>query len=126
MWTAGAGQCARQVQAQYDAGKAAGTFAGVDRYVDYQDLLARDDLDAVMISTPDHWHAQMALDAMAAGKDVALEKPITRTIREGQQLIEAAKKHQRVFRVDSEFRSGARRTAPPPWSATAASARSAR
>ncbi len=48
----------------------------------------------------------MALDAMRAGKDVALEKPITRTIREGQQLIETARDHQRVFRVDSEFRSG--------------------
>src|SRR5690606_30217641 len=50
-------------------------------------------------------HAPMALDAMKAGKDVALEKPITRTIAEGQRLIAAARKHQRVFRVDSEFRS---------------------
>jgi myo-inositol 2-dehydrogenase / D-chiro-inositol 1-dehydrogenase len=49
----------------------------------------------------------MALDAMAAGKDVALEKPITRTIREGQKLIEAAAANKRIFRVDSEFRSGA-------------------
>jgi predicted dehydrogenase len=48
----------------------------------------------------------MALDAMRAGKDVALEKPITRTIREGQQLIEASRRYERVFRVDSEFRSG--------------------
>lgn len=97
----------RQIKNQYESGKAKGTFAPVEKYVDYQDLIARDDIDAVMISTPDHWHTQMALDTMEAGKDVALEKPITRTVREGQQLIEAARRHQRVFRVDSEFRSGA-------------------
>jgi predicted dehydrogenase len=96
----------KQVKSQYDSGRAKGTYSTVDKCVDYQDLLARDDLDAVMISTPDHWHTQMALDAMASGKDVALEKPITRTVREGQQLIAAAKQHHRVFRVDSEFRSG--------------------
>jgi len=80
---------------------------GCDVYADYQDLLARKALDAVMISTPAHWHAKMALDAMKAGKDVALEKPVIRTIREGQQLRDAAKQHDRIFRVDSEFRVGA-------------------
>ncbi|MBI2478439.1 MAG: Gfo/Idh/MocA family oxidoreductase, partial [Planctomycetia bacterium] len=95
-----------QVQAQYESGKAPGSYSAVSKYVDYQELLARDDIDAVMISTPDHWHTIMALDAMKAGKDVALEKPITRTIGEGQQLVEAAEKLHRVFRVDSEFRSG--------------------
>ena len=96
----------KQIKTQFDTGKTKGTFKPVDTYVEYTELLARDDIDAVMISTPDHWHAVMALDAMKAGKDVALEKPITRTIREGQQLIEASKEYQRVFRVDSEFRSG--------------------
>ncbi len=96
----------KQVEAQYKSGRAKGTFTKVDQHVDYQDLLARDDIDAVMISTPDHWHCTMALDAMNAGKDVALEKPITRTIREGQELVKAAATLQRVFRVDSEFRSG--------------------
>ncbi|MEX0612270.1 MAG: Gfo/Idh/MocA family oxidoreductase, partial [Pirellulales bacterium] len=57
------------------------------------------------IGTPDHWHVKMTLDALQAGKDVALEKPITRTIRDGQRLIEAVQKQGRVFRVDSEFRS---------------------
>jgi len=97
----------KQIKTQYDSGKAKGTFAPVKKTVDYREILARDDIDAVMISTPDHWHTPMALEAMKAGKDVALEKPITRTIREGQQLIEAAKQFKRVFRVDSEFRSGA-------------------
>ena len=99
-------QAVAQIKKQYDEGKAKGTYSQVAKYSDYQELLARDDIDAVCIATPDHWHATMALDAMRAGKDVALEKPITRTIREGQQLIEAAKKYGRVFRVDSEFRSG--------------------
>jgi myo-inositol 2-dehydrogenase/D-chiro-inositol 1-dehydrogenase len=76
-------------------------------YVDYKDILARDDIDAVVISTPDHWHGVMGLDAMKAGKDVAMEKPVIRTIREGQQLRDASKKHGRIFRVDSEFRVGA-------------------
>jgi len=75
--------------------------------VDYHDLLARDDIDAVLISTPDHWHGVMALEAMKAGKDVALEKPIIRTYSEGRQLAETAQKLNRIFRVDSEFRVGA-------------------
>ena len=53
-------------------------------------MLARNDIDAVMISTPDHWHVPMALAGLAAGKDVSLEKPITRTIAEGRQLSDAA------------------------------------
>lgn len=74
-------------------------------HADFHELLGRKDIDAVMISTPDHWHVPMALAAVEAGKDVALEKPITRTIAEGRKLAEAVAEHQRVFRVDSEFRS---------------------
>ena len=58
-----------------------------------------------MISTPDHWHVPMALAAVKAGKDVALEKPITRYINEGRLLADLVRRHKRVFRVDSEFRS---------------------
>jgi len=76
-------------------------------YDDYNELLARKDIDAVVISTPDHWHSAMALDAFAAGKDVALEKPIIRSIPQGQAIVNSCKKHARVFRVDSEFRVGA-------------------
>ncbi len=83
-----------------------GITTGCATFGDYNDLLARDDIDAVMISTPDHWHAVMGVDAMKAGKDVALEKPIIRTLREGQHLTDASEKHGRIFRVDSEFRVG--------------------
>lgn len=80
---------------------------GAATYVDYHDLLAREDIDAVLIATPDHWHGVMAVDAMRAGKDVALEKPIIRTFSEGKRLAETAARLNRIFRVDSEFRVGA-------------------
>jgi predicted dehydrogenase len=78
----------------------------IETYVDYNELLARKDIDAVMISTPDHWHATQAVDAMRAGKHVALEKPIIRTISQGQELVRVSAETKRIFRVDSEFRSG--------------------
>jgi myo-inositol 2-dehydrogenase/D-chiro-inositol 1-dehydrogenase len=82
-----------------------GEFKGCDTYRDFHELLARRDIDAVMISTPDHWHVPIALAAFEAGKDVSLEKPITRSIAEGRKLADAAKRLGRVFRVDSELRS---------------------
>ncbi len=79
--------------------------AGCKTYRDYKELLADKSIDAVMIGTPDHWHTPMSIDAFKAGKDVACEKPITRFIAEGRALADAAKKYNRIFRNDSEFRS---------------------
>jgi predicted dehydrogenase len=76
--------------------------------VDYREVLRRDDVDCVLIATPDHWHAQMAIDAFAAGKDVYLQKPITLTVDESAQVIAAAKKYNRVLQVGSQFLSDAR------------------
>ena len=89
----------------YAAAKASGAYRGCKAYGDFQEILGRADVDAVMISTPDHWHVPMSLAAVEAGKDVCCEKPITRTIAEGRKLAAAVAKHDRVFRVDSEFRS---------------------
>lgn len=75
------------------------------RYVDFREVLDRKDVDAVMISTPDHWHVPMSVMAVRAGKDVCCEKPLTRSIAEGRLLSDVVAKHQRVFRTDSEFRS---------------------
>ena len=89
----------------YGARLRSGKFSDCDRYTDFRELLARKDIDAVMISTPDHWHVPMALAAVKAGKDVCLEKPITRSIQQGRILSDFVTRHKRVFRTDSEFRS---------------------
>ncbi len=83
----------------------AGGHKGCAAYTDFRELLADKSIDAVMVSTPDHWHVPMSIEAMKAGKDVSCEKPITRSIGEGRQLADTAKKLKRVFRTDSEFRS---------------------
>ena len=75
------------------------------RYVDFREVLDRKDVDAVMISTPDHWHVPISVLAVKAGKDVSCEKPLTRSIAEGRLLSDLVTKHERVFRTDSEFRA---------------------
>jgi len=77
----------------------------VDMYEDYQELLARQDIDAVVIAVPDHQHAVIAIAACKAGKDVYLEKPMTLTIYEGQQLVKAVRKYNRILQVGSQQRS---------------------
>jgi predicted dehydrogenase len=74
-------------------------------YEDYHDLLAQKEIDAVVIASPDHWHALMAIDACKAGKDIYLEKPLTFTIKEGQELVKAVRKHNRILAVGSQQRS---------------------
>ena len=74
-------------------------------YEDYNDLLARPDIDAVVIATPDHWHAAIAIAACKAGKDIYLEKPMTLTVYEGQQLVKAVRKYGRILQVGSQQRS---------------------
>lgn len=72
---------------------------------DYHELLARKDVDAVLIGSPDHWHVPMTIDACAAGKDVYVEKPLTHTIAEGQPVIDAQNKHRRIVQVGMQQRS---------------------
>jgi len=75
-------------------------------YSDFRKLLDDKDIQAVVISTPDHWHALMTIMACAAGKDVYVEKPLNLFIREGQWMIEAARRYQRVVQVGTQQRSG--------------------
>ncbi len=93
------------IEDAYAKSKPAGAFNGCARFRDWRELLARKDIDAVMISTPDHWHVPMAVTALRAGKDVACEKPLTRCIAEGRLMSDTVTKTGRVFRTDSEFRS---------------------
>jgi predicted dehydrogenase len=72
---------------------------------DYQAVLERKDVDAVVISTPDHWHTRMVLDSLAAGKHVFVEKPMTYTIAEGKQIIEAVKKSGKLLMVGSQAKT---------------------
>lgn len=76
-------------------------------YADYRALLDSKEVDAVLIATPDHWHARMGIDACQAGKDVYIEKPLTYTIEEGHDIIKAVRASNRVFQVGLQQRSGA-------------------
>ncbi|MCP4644583.1 MAG: Gfo/Idh/MocA family oxidoreductase [bacterium] len=80
-------------------------YSGCDMYRDFRELLARDDIDAVCIATPDHWHAINSIQALKAGKDVYCEKPLTRTIAEGRALVDAVERYGRVFQTGSQQRS---------------------
>lgn len=75
-------------------------------YKDFQQMLDAKDVDAVVISTPDHWHALQTMMACAAGKDVYVEKPMTLFVREGRWMVNAARKHNRVVIVGTQGRSG--------------------
>lgn len=79
--------------------------AEVKAYSHYREMLERKDIDGVVIATPDHWHAQMSIDAAKAGKDIYCEKPLALTIAEGRAMVEATRKYKRVFQTGSMQRS---------------------
>ena len=76
-----------------------------DTYADYREILARDDIDLVQISTPDHWHAKILVEAMLAGKDAYCEKPLTLTIDEGKLIRRVQEQTGRVVQVGTQQRS---------------------
>jgi predicted dehydrogenase len=76
----------------------------VKGYKDFREVLERPDIDVVHIATPPHWHGLMAIAAANAGKDIWCEKPLTRTIGEGEKLVEAVKRNGRIFRINTWFR----------------------
>ena len=79
--------------------------AEVASYRQYRELLERKDIDAVVIASPDHWHAQMVVDAAKAGKDIYCEKPLSLTIAEGRAMVNAVRKYKKVFQTGSMQRS---------------------
>jgi predicted dehydrogenase len=79
---------------------------GAKGFADHRKLLESKEVDAVLIATPDHWHAETAIDALNAGKDVYVEKPLTLTIEEGPRIVKAARVNNRICQVGMQQRSG--------------------
>lgn len=77
-----------------------------DAYGDFRRALDRDDIDAIHVATPDHWHAIPTVLACQAGKDVYVEKPLAHNIREGRAMVDAARRHDRIVQMGSQHRSG--------------------
>lgn len=101
---------ARQTVEQYYASKSrTGGFKGCQGYNDFRDLVARTDIDAVVVTTPDHWHVPIALAAVKAGKDVYCEKPLSLTIGEGRVLADAVRRYGRILQTGTQHRSNSRR-----------------
>lgn len=90
---------------RYAARQGAGAFRGCVAYNDYREVLARPDIDAVVVVTPDHWHTPISIDAAKAGKDIYCEKPISMTIGEGRCLVETVRRYGRVFQTGTQYRS---------------------
>ena len=93
------------VESQYGKGVKSGEYKGCDAYGDFRELLARKDIDAVVIATPDHWHALIAIAAANAGKDIYCEKPMAHTVLEGRAMVQAVRANQRILQVGSMQRS---------------------
>ncbi|ADB40975.1 Gfo/Idh/MocA family protein [Spirosoma linguale] len=94
-----------RIKAHYEKNPQSGKYADIPVYTDFRELLARKDVDAVVIATPDHWHAAMAVRAAQAGKDIYCEKPLALTVKEGRAMVDAARKYNRVFQTGSMQRS---------------------
>ncbi len=86
-----------------------------DVYTDFRHILDRQDIDAVLIATPDHWHAAITIMACQAGKDVYCEKPLCRTIDEGRKMVRAARRYDRVVQMGTQYRSIARTRQACEW-----------
>jgi len=93
------------VEERYAAQRTSGTYRGCAAYNDYREMLLRPDLDAVVVVTPDHWHALQSIDAAKAGKDVYCEKPISITIQEGRRVVETMRRYGRIFQTGTQYRS---------------------
>lgn len=89
----------------YSEKNSSGIYKGCDVYEDFRDVLTRQDIDAVVISTPDHWHVPIAVAAAKAGKDIYCEKPLTLTIGQGRILADVVKRYKTVFQTGSHQRS---------------------
>jgi len=93
------------VESNYAVSQPAGTYKGCATYNNFQDMLARKDIDGVVIATPDHWHTPVSVYAAKAGKDIYCEKPVSMTIGQGRALVNAVRANNRIFQTGSQYRS---------------------
>lgn len=98
----------KRIEDRYEDDSPGESFRGLGVYADYRELCARGDLDAVVVATPDHWHALCALESLRAGKDVYCEKPLAHRFGEGQLICREVQERNAVFQVGSQQRSDAR------------------
>jgi hypothetical protein len=98
----------KTIEAHYAKQSASGTYKGCSTFSDYRNLVTQDDIDAVCVVTPDHWHTLPTIAAAKAGKDIFLQKPLTLTIQEGRVLSDTVRRYNRIFQVGSQQRSDAR------------------
>ncbi|MBD1262521.1 Gfo/Idh/MocA family oxidoreductase [Maribacter polysiphoniae] len=105
VWTTKTAAFQKHVGELYSVERKRNDYKGITSYADYNELLSRKDIDAVVIATPDHWHAIQAMDAMHAGKDVYCEKPLTHRITEGMELVQTTKKTGKILQTGSMQRS---------------------
>jgi predicted dehydrogenase len=99
------GEDAKKLVDEYYSKQTGKVYRGVTVYTDYRELLKSKDVDAVLISTPDHWHALIGIHAVEAGKDVYLQKPTSLTIAEGRALSNAVQRTGRILQIGSQQRS---------------------
>ena len=95
----------KRVEAYYEQQTDRGSSKGCAAFEDFRELLARPNIDAVVIATPDHWHALIAIAAAEAGKDIYCEKPLCKSVHESRAMIRAVRQKNRVFQVGSMQRS---------------------
>lgn len=95
----------KQVETYYAENAGNGKYSAVTTYADFRELLENKDVDAVVVATPDHWHAIQSIEAMKAGKDVFCEKPLAHTVEEGRAMADTAEKYKRVLQTGSMQRS---------------------
>jgi len=93
------------VESEYAQKAPGGSYKGCTAYVDFREIIARDDIDAVCVTTPDHWHAIPSIMASAAGKDIYCEKPLSLTVAEGRAMAQAVQRHGTVFQTGTMRRS---------------------
>jgi len=98
----------KEVSQTYADAMKKGTYKGVFTTRDFRELLDRPELDAVTIGTPDHWHAGITIAAAQAGKDIYCEKPMSLTVADGRAMVQAVRRHGRVFQTGSQQRSDGR------------------